>query len=378
MSGTRAASVIVANHDYDRFLREAIDSALAQTHTATEVIVVDDGSTDGSRETIRGYGDDITTVLKENGGQASALNAGFAASRGDTVVFLDADDALLPSAVEDAVAVLEDPRVAKVQWPLWVVDAEGRRTGEVKAAELPEGDLREDVRRRGPAAALPSAPTSGNAWPRAFLERVMPIPEENFRLCADAYLFSLAPALGSIGRLPEPRGLFRMHGDNGYQSRRFVEKLALGARQEEEQYAALRRLLNGAGPGVDVEAWRANSWWQRLERAVEELVAAVPEGDAFVLVDEDNWGLDDDLLGRRRIPFPERDGRYWGAPEDDRAAVAELERQQAAGVRYAAFGWPAFWWLDHYTALRERLRSEAETLVETERVVVFDLNPGGR
>src|SRR6267378_3563523 len=64
-------------YDYERFLRGAIDSALNQTYRNTEVIVVDDGSTDGSLEIIASYGQRIIPLVKGNGGQNSALNAGF-------------------------------------------------------------------------------------------------------------------------------------------------------------------------------------------------------------------------------------------------------------------------------------------------------------
>ena len=97
------ASVIVNNYNYGKFLPQAIDSALEQTYPRVEVIVVDDGSTDDSREIISRYDSRIRSVLKSNGGQASALNAGFTASHGDVVLFLDADDFLYPSAVANAV-----------------------------------------------------------------------------------------------------------------------------------------------------------------------------------------------------------------------------------------------------------------------------------
>src|SRR5215207_5228480 len=100
----RSVSVVVNNYNYERFLREAIDSALEQTYPHTEVVVVDDGSTDGSREVIAGYGEQVIPVLKENGGQASAFNAGFEASGGEVVIFLDADDYLFPHTVERVVA----------------------------------------------------------------------------------------------------------------------------------------------------------------------------------------------------------------------------------------------------------------------------------
>src|SRR5215813_6060987 len=103
MSEHPLASIIIDNYNYGRFLQGAIDSALQQTYTPLEVIVVDDGSTDNSREIIAGYGPRIIPVLKENGGQASAFNAGFRVSRGAVVFFLDSDDLLIPTAVENVV-----------------------------------------------------------------------------------------------------------------------------------------------------------------------------------------------------------------------------------------------------------------------------------
>src|SRR5215468_5551807 len=105
MNECNLASIIISSYNYGRFLKEAIDSALNQTYPNTEVIVVDDGSTDNSREIIASYGDQVIPVLKPNGGQASAFNAGFLLSRGEVVCFLDADDALLPTAIERAVSV---------------------------------------------------------------------------------------------------------------------------------------------------------------------------------------------------------------------------------------------------------------------------------
>src|SRR6266852_886707 len=171
-----AVSVIVNNYNYGCFLKEAVDSALHQSYPGVEVIVVDDGSTDNSREIIAGYRDRIIPVLKENGGQGSAFNAGFAKSRGDVVVFLDSDDMLLGTAVERALPLFRNPRTVKVHWPLWKIDRHGAKTGEMEPnGDLAEGDLRELVIREGPASHR-TPPTSGNAWARCFLERVFPIP----------------------------------------------------------------------------------------------------------------------------------------------------------------------------------------------------------
>jgi glycosyltransferase involved in cell wall biosynthesis len=94
------ATVIINNYNYGRFLATAIESALNQTYADTEVVVVDDGSTDDSRQIIAGYGNRIRPVLKANGGQASTFNAGFAASTGDVICMLDSDDLFYPNKVE--------------------------------------------------------------------------------------------------------------------------------------------------------------------------------------------------------------------------------------------------------------------------------------
>src|SRR5687767_13468728 len=110
------ASVIVNNYNYAAYLHDAIASALQQRDADVEVIVVDDGSTDDSRDVIASYGERVVAVFKENGGQASAYNAGFAHATGDVVCFLDADDTLHPNAMVTAVEALTDATVSKLQW----------------------------------------------------------------------------------------------------------------------------------------------------------------------------------------------------------------------------------------------------------------------
>src|SRR3989454_11778074 len=122
MTNARLASIIVNNYNYGRFLREAVDSALNQTYRNTEVIVVDDGSTDGSPDIIAGYGDRIVPVLKQNGGQNSALNAGFSLSRGDVILFPDSGDVLLPTAVEAGLEAVSQPERVKCRWAEVAVD----------------------------------------------------------------------------------------------------------------------------------------------------------------------------------------------------------------------------------------------------------------
>jgi glycosyltransferase involved in cell wall biosynthesis len=93
-------SIVIATYQAADTVARSVESALAQTHPAHEVIVVDDGSTDHPEEALRTFADRIRLIRKENGGGASALNAGMAAATGDFLAILDADDAYDPRRLE--------------------------------------------------------------------------------------------------------------------------------------------------------------------------------------------------------------------------------------------------------------------------------------
>jgi glycosyltransferase involved in cell wall biosynthesis len=218
-SAPTVVSIVVNNYNYERFLSDAIDSALNQTHEHTEVIVVDDGSTDSSREIIARYGDRIVPVLKENGGQASAFNAGFERSSGDIVIFLDSDDMLLSHVAEAVVHEFEqDPAVAKIQYRLEMVDALGRPIGlQTPPAELsmPEGDLRHQILRYPDDVRTP--PTSGNAFRASMLRQILPMPNaRDGTTGADLYLSNITPLYGLIKTLPGTGGKYRVHESNNF------------------------------------------------------------------------------------------------------------------------------------------------------------------
>lgn len=217
MDARPLVSIIVNNYNYARYLREAIESALNQTYAATEVIVVDDGSTDASRAIISGYGERILPVLKSNGGQASAFNAGFSHSRGEVVVFLDADDLLATDLAERvAQAYCSEPESAKIHFRLQVVDASGQPTGWTQPPAdkpLPQGDLRAQLLSFPDDIAW--QPTSGNAFPAWVLHRIMPIPVEVFPYTgADLYLMNLSALFGKVTAIQEVGGFYRAHGAN--------------------------------------------------------------------------------------------------------------------------------------------------------------------
>lgn len=215
-----SVDIVITNHDYARFLGEAIESACAQTHPEVKVVVVDDGSSDGSRELLRGFEDRVEVVLKEQGGQASALNAGLERCRGEVLLVLDADDRLRPQAAERvAAAFAADPGLSKVQFPMAIVDAEGVPTGEVKPAghlQAPIGD-----QRRAELTFpfdLPWLPGGGTGFRTEAVRRILPIPTADYpRSGADWHLVHLTALLGEAALLDEVCADYRVHGGNAYE-----------------------------------------------------------------------------------------------------------------------------------------------------------------
>ncbi|MGH7834258.1 MAG: glycosyltransferase [Candidatus Binatia bacterium] len=93
-------SCVVPVYNGERYLREAIDSVLAQTHQPLEIIVIDDGSTDGTADVLAGYGDRLRHVRQANAGPAAARNHGIALARGTFIAFQDADDVWHPHKLQ--------------------------------------------------------------------------------------------------------------------------------------------------------------------------------------------------------------------------------------------------------------------------------------
>jgi glycosyltransferase involved in cell wall biosynthesis len=175
MNGRNVAlSIAVVNHNYAHYLPVSVASALVQGDH--EVIVVDDGSTDNSRVVILGFGDRVKPVFKANGGHSSAVNAAFAAATGDIIVFLDADDVMLPGCASLVLGAWSS-KVSKVQWGSYTITFDGTRTGHVYP-RFTDRCTPEWCRTQMSRCSWYAAPmTSGNAWSRKFLSNVMPLPE---------------------------------------------------------------------------------------------------------------------------------------------------------------------------------------------------------
>ncbi len=212
-----ATSCLINNYNYCEFVGDAIEGALRQTVPFDEIIVVDDGSTDGSLEMIKarfGSLSNVQIIGKSNAGQLSCFNEGFARSTGDVVFFLDADDVYEPEYVEQALEVFRRD-------PLCDFLACARRffgrSNEIRLTFPDDRDLGYSKVLTAFRGIWIGGPTSVLSIRRRILEGLLPLPfVEDWRVRADECLVfgsSLAggskaipgPAVGALSRSrPEP------------------------------------------------------------------------------------------------------------------------------------------------------------------------------
>jgi glycosyltransferase involved in cell wall biosynthesis len=224
-------SIIITNYNYEKFLPRAIDSALQQTYPVKEIIVVDDGSTDNSPHLINGYGNQIIPVFKKNGGVVSATNAGFFASRGEVIFFLDADDTFFPHKVEEMVTyylqVMPQNPEALIFHRLEMTTDDGivlhvtpRRLraldGQTKKGEFEKLSDAEAaylyVQKWGFLPSLTS-PTSGISLTRSLARCIFPLPEERV-FFQDTLVAFASMLLGTIYGIPQVLGDYIIQGKN--------------------------------------------------------------------------------------------------------------------------------------------------------------------
>ena len=208
-------TILINNHNYARYLREATDSALEQTYPHVEVVVVDDGSTDGSAEIIRSYGDRIIPVFKSNGGQASAFNEGFVHSLRDIICLLDADDVFEPRKAAEVVNAYEEFR--DIGWCYHPLALFGEVT---ESSVRPSGlscSFAYDFRGRLAQGRSPlSAPaTSGLSFKRTLLNSILPMPVV-IKITADNYIKFASFGLSKGYVIHEALARQRIHSRNRY------------------------------------------------------------------------------------------------------------------------------------------------------------------
>ncbi len=185
-----AVSVVVPAHNAELYLSEAIESILGQTLPAAQVIVVDDGSQDGTAKVAEGFGAAVTVVRQQWGGVGAAVNAGLDLANGDLIAFLDADDVWTPRKVEFQRAVFDaEPEIDMV-------------FGRVEQFISPDLSPEERAELRPPVGSMPGKAKGTMLIRRRALARVGPF-DTSWKVADFVDWYTRAKGLGLRERMLE-------------------------------------------------------------------------------------------------------------------------------------------------------------------------------
>jgi glycosyltransferase involved in cell wall biosynthesis len=203
-------SVVIPTYNYHQFVVEAVESVLAQTYQPLEIIVVDDGSTDGTRAELERFEGRIRYLFQENRGLPAARNRGIRAAEGEYVALLDADDLWAPTKIAKQVAVLErSPQVGLVFCGLTRVDV---ASGQSTIRHCPP-DLRGDVRRQLLQRNCVTGSASAALVRRACFDKVG-LFDETLRSAEDWEMWIRISRHFHFDYVQEPLIILRNHGGN--------------------------------------------------------------------------------------------------------------------------------------------------------------------
>lgn len=211
-------SVLIDTYNHERFIAEAIESVLGQSlaEAEREILVVDDGSTDRTPEIIHKFTPRVRMLRKENGGQASAFNAGIPECQGEIVAFLDGDDWWTQGKLVRVVeALATEPEVGLVGHGITEVYVDGREHTEL-LKECPRFRIQSEEGARTFRRRKSFLGTSRMTVRAEILRRIGLVPEE-LKVQADEYLSTLASVLADTMILRESLTYYRLHESNGFQ-----------------------------------------------------------------------------------------------------------------------------------------------------------------
>jgi glycosyltransferase involved in cell wall biosynthesis len=234
-------TALIDTYNHEAFIEEAVVSVLEQDFPAseTEILVVDDGSSDRTPEIVSKFAPRVRLLRKRNGGQGSAFNAGIPEARGETVAFLDGDDWWAPGKLSAVASVFTaEPAVGLVGHGTTQVYPDGRRQAELPR-ELTRFRLNSVEAAKIFRMRRGFLGTSRMAYRRQVLAQIGAVPEA-LKFEADEYLFTLAGLFGDVMMLPATYTFYRLHGGNLFQ---FANGTRENVRRKQQVLAALANSL---------------------------------------------------------------------------------------------------------------------------------------
>lgn len=291
-------SVLIDTYNHDRLIEKAINSVLEQDFPAAqrEIIVVDDGSTDNTAEIVRRYQPRVRLISKNNGGQASAFNAGIPECRGEVIVFLDGDDWWAPGKLKRIAEIFSADETLGMAGHAFIESFDDGTERTISPQETVRLRLESVLEAHVFRLSRCYFGTSRLALRAELARKILPVPE-SLVFEADEYLFTMAAALGKSIILPEALTHYRLHAGNLFLGAGGNEA---GERRKARVIAALALALRGALPAagvpqpaadavleiVDAEAaqlrLKLDGGWPWETFQTEQTIYRVQHGDASV------------------------------------------------------------------------------------------------
>lgn len=263
------ASVLIDTYNHERFIEQALVSVLEQDFPAgdREILIVDDGSTDGTPEIVKKFEPRVRLLRKENGGQASAFNAAIPECKGEIVAFLDGDDWWAPGKLQAVSSALaKDAAIGLVGHGITEVFSDGQQHTEL-LREAPR--FRIDSEEGAQAFRLRKSflGTSRMTFRAEVLRKIGKVPEA-LLIEADEYLFTLAGFFADVLVLRDSFTFYRLHETNAFQ-------IADGNKEAIRRKQAVLNAL--------AESLRAKFAEQRVPGAVARIILESVETEADLI-----------------------------------------------------------------------------------------------
>ncbi len=214
-------SVVIPAYNSEKFIEETLRSVMIQSHKNIEIIVVDDGSTDGQKEKISRLAENdsrIQYIYQENQGVSAARNRGFAQSKGTYLAFLDSDDVWLHDNLESKLVKIESGHYGLVHSDGFVMNENSYPTGQIISGN--EGMLLDDLL----ALKDTQVPGPSSILVKREVVETVGLFDQQLSTSADHEFFVRVAARFRIGRLPKPTWSYRIHPFNMHKRIALMEK----------------------------------------------------------------------------------------------------------------------------------------------------------
>lgn len=397
-SMTPKTKVTVAIPTYNRsdLLKVSLESVLAQDYPDFHALVLDNASSDDTEAVVCSFADARITYMRNetNIGLFRNWNRAVELNSSPYLSILQDDDVMLPGFIRESVLALDKhPHAALSFTHARFIDISGTPLHLQDVRNVPEGLIKGlDYLHRIVAGDNWVIHVSTAMMRSSALAAVGPFDIVHQKHAMEFNLYFRLAAHFDLVFIPKELAQIRRHpGQDHVNSTPETGPLAMVAERTDAIAYLLRSIR---AEDTSYRRWLAErllyismlrseytsqlapnlnlSRTARLKLAMQEIAALIPAGQSFILVDEASFGAEA-FAGRRPLPFLEREGQYWGPPPDDETAIQELERMRHSGASFIVFGWPAFWWLDYYSGLRDYLSLNSCCVLQNSRLVVFDL-----